>query len=92
MVNLVLPPKLLSRVKTAYRINSTYENSSVEVEINKWVQEKKTIKKLLCSCNIAYKKLCIPIFKPKLFLIIEWGNSSFKATRKVLLSPQIFQA
>ena len=34
MVNLVLSSKLLSRVKPVYRTNSTYENSSVEVQIN----------------------------------------------------------
>ena len=41
MVNQVLSSKLLSQAIPAYRINSTYENGSVKVEINntwrKWV-------------------------------------------------------
>ena len=34
MFNLVLYSKLLSQVKSSHRINSMYENGSVEVEIN----------------------------------------------------------
>ena len=57
MVNLVLLSKLLFQVKTVYRINSTYEDGSVEVEENNiWGNVKLLIK------NCAYYA----------YLVIEW--------------------
>ena len=64
MVKLVLSSKLLTQVETANRINSTYENRRVEVNIINIYVENGSCGHLKLFLKITY----IPDFTPIFFL------------------------